>query len=165
MSWKNNFNVSQKYIPTPFPSMTNSNLLHLHHMSFAFSFCIYTSFTFYVGHLILYGLVSKQNRLRKSKRPCDVEPKGHIMYYKCISFVNKKCTLIFFIFHTLSAMCVFNMVLEYMISYHAHIWATNFCGLSLCLSDLSVGWKGHYFLWCLLLLICVLYVLKIKALL
>ena len=65
-----------------------------------------------VGHLILYGLVWKSNRLRKSKRPWDVEANGQTMYYKCISLVNKKCTLMFYPSDSLTAMCVFNTVSE-----------------------------------------------------
>ena len=42
-----------------------------------------------IGHLILNGLVWKPNRQKESKRPWDVKPNGHNMYYKCKSFVNK----------------------------------------------------------------------------
>ena len=55
-----------------------------------------------VGHLILNGLVWKPNGQKESKRPWDVKPNGHIMYYKCISLVNKNCSLLI-IFHIVLA--------------------------------------------------------------
>ena len=60
-----------------------------------------------VGHLILNGLVWKSNRQKESKRPWDVEPNYHNMYYKCTSLVNKKIVLSCFILHILLLqMCV-----------------------------------------------------------
>ena len=64
-----------------------------------------------VGHLILNGLVWKPNGQKESKRPWDVKPNGHNMYYKCISPVNK---IVFscLSFRSSCCPCVFNMVSE-----------------------------------------------------
>lgn len=65
-----------------------------------------------VGHLILNGLVWKPNGQKESKRPWDVKPNGHNMYYKFISLVNKNCILMFYPSHYSRSPCVFNMVSE-----------------------------------------------------
>lgn len=63
----------------------------------------------------------KPNRLKESKRPWDLEPNSQTMYYKCISFGNKKCTHMF-IFHLLLLSCVFNTIFEI---FSAEIEETN----------------------------------------
>jgi len=61
-----------------------------------------------VGHLILNGLVWKLNRPKQSKRPWDLIPKSHILYYKCISHVNKKMYCMFYLSYLSCYPCVFN---------------------------------------------------------
>ena len=65
-----------------------------------------------VGHLILNGLVWKPNGQKESKRPWDVKPNSHNMYYKCKSFVNKNCTLMIYPLDYSCYPFVFNMVSE-----------------------------------------------------
>jgi len=72
-----------------------------------------------VGHLILSGLVWKSNGQKESKRPWDLKPKSHMLYYKCISHGNKKC-IECFIFHIF---CAVHVCLTW---YRSRLF---FCGL------------------------------------
>lgn len=48
-------------------------------------------------------------KTKESKRPWDLKPKSHMLYYKCISHGNKKC-IKWFIFHIVYCPCVFNNI-------------------------------------------------------
>lgn len=79
-----------------------------------------------VGHLILNGLVWKSNGQKQSKGPWDVNPNGHHMYYKCVSFVNKNWIACFIIYIFLAPQCVTprNLFNDPMKPYAHALWST-----------------------------------------